>query len=93
MGQMHRSTGSVVFAPDGHSDVVAGSQAMERPRSSPVVSATGAGPGRHSTVTKVSTMAKRTRGPDPSDRLTRISGVKITPPTHADPVPSITTSA
>jgi len=38
-------------------------------------------------------VAKSTRGPDPSDRVTRISGVKITPPTHAGPVPSITTNA
>lgn len=38
-------------------------------------------------------MAKSTRGPDPVDRVTRDSGVKITPPTHSGPVPSTHTSA
>jgi hypothetical protein len=38
-------------------------------------------------------MAQSTRGPDPVDRVTRISGVKITPPTLAAPVPSTLTIA
>lgn len=38
-------------------------------------------------------MAERTRGPDPVDRWTRDSGVNITPPTNADPVPTTHTSA
>jgi hypothetical protein len=38
-------------------------------------------------------MAKRTRGPDPSDRLTRISGVNITPPTLAGSVTPTTAVA
>ena len=38
-------------------------------------------------------VAKSTRGPNPVDRLTRISGVKITPPTHVVPVPSISSIA
>lgn len=38
-------------------------------------------------------VAKSTRGTNPVDRLTRISGVKITPPTHADPVPTTHTVA
>lgn len=38
-------------------------------------------------------VAKSTRGPDPSDRVTRNSGVKITPPTHADPVTTTPTIA
>jgi hypothetical protein len=31
-------------------------------------------------------MAESTRGPDPVDRWTRISGVNITPPMHTGPV-------
>ena len=38
-------------------------------------------------------VTKRTRGPDPTDRVTRISGVNITPPTLAVPVPSTHTEA
>lgn len=38
-------------------------------------------------------MAKRTRGPDPSDRLTRDSGVNITPPTLAGSVTPTTAVA
>lgn len=38
-------------------------------------------------------VAKSTRGPDPSDRVTRNSGVKITPPTDAAPVPTTPTIA
>lgn len=38
-------------------------------------------------------MVKRTRGPAPYDRWTRETGVKITPPTDATPVPSILTAA
>jgi len=37
-------------------------------------------------------MAQSTRGVPPSDRWTRISGVNITPPTIAAPVPTASTS-
>ncbi|GAA3591205.1 hypothetical protein GCM10022295_86070 [Streptomyces osmaniensis] len=84
---MDRSTGSLVAASDGHSGLVGRYKTIG---TAPVVipmrqtSGTGAGPtlNHH----EGADMAKRTRGPDPSDRLTRFSGVKITPPTLAGPV-------
>jgi hypothetical protein len=88
---MGTSTGRLRLAPDEESD--GAPETKERPRSIPVASTTGAGPGRHSTSTKVPTMAKSTRGPSPSDRVTRISGVKITPLARMVPVPSISHTA
>ena len=91
---MAASTGRLRLAPDDHSGGWLGAtQTKERPRSLPVASTTGAGPGRHSTSTKVPTMAKSTRGPDPVDRWTRISGVNITPPTQPGPVTTTPTLA
>jgi hypothetical protein len=91
------STGRLVPAPDDHSDVVYGSQTTwNGPAVVLVLVTPGAGPGRHSTLTKVPTMAKSTRGTSPYDRWLRSfcgSGVKITPPTQPGPVPSTHTVA
>lgn len=38
-------------------------------------------------------MAKRTRGPDPVDSRPSVSGEMITPPTHAGPVTTTSTTA
>lgn len=86
---MNTPTGRLVPAPDMQSAAVSAyktigtAPVVVRLRQQPVQ-----GPGRHSTSTKVPTMAKRTRGPDPVDRLTRLSGVNITPPTDSGPVTS-----
>lgn len=84
----------LVPAPDDPSDAVSADKTI---RNGPAVilmfAASGAGPGRHTTLTKVPTMAKRTRGPDPVDKVTRISGVNITPPTLAGPVTATPTVA
>jgi hypothetical protein len=91
---MAASTGRLRLAPDDHSGGLLGAtQTKERPRCIPGALTPGAGPGRHSTATKVPTMAKSTRGPDPVDRWTRISGVNITPPTQPGPVTTTRTVA
>jgi hypothetical protein len=69
---MSRSTGKLSAAPDDHSDV---GLADKTKRSDPAVVS-----GRHRTDDgKGADMAKRTRGPSPSDSETRTSAVKITP--------------
>lgn len=90
-------TGSMWYTSDGHSVSVAGHKTIRNgPAASLVLVTPGAGPGRHSTSTKVPTMAKSTRGLDPVDRSTRslcVYGVKITPPTQPGPVPTTPTVA
>jgi hypothetical protein len=88
------STGKLSAAPDDHSDVgLADKTKRSDPAVVPVLVTLGARSGRHSTHTKVPTMAKSTRGPSPSDRVTRISSVKITPLARMVPVPSISHTA
>jgi hypothetical protein len=88
------STGRLSTAPDDHSDVVAADKTTwNGPAVVQMLQTSGAGPGRHSTSTKVPTMAKRTRGPDPVDRVTRDSGVTITPLARTVPVPTTRTVA
>lgn len=92
---MDRSTGILVAASDGWSVPVGGCH--KTIGTAPVVvlvqrtPGTGAGPTHNDH--EGADMAKRTRGPDPSDRLTRDSGVNITPPTLALPVTPISTVA
>ena len=90
---MSSSTARLGLAPDDHSDAVVGYNTIgTAPQySSCVNNRYGAGPTPHSD--EGADMPKRTRGPDPVDRWTRISGVNITPPTHADPVTSTPTVA
>jgi hypothetical protein len=91
---MRCSTGRLVPAPDDHSDVVLAYKTKRSdPAVVPVLVTLGARSGRHTTWTKVPTMAKRTRGIPPSDRVTRISGVKITPLARMVPVPTTRTVA
>lgn len=86
---MARSTGRLSTAPDDHSDWVAADKTKRSdPAVVPVLVTLGARSGRHSTSTKVPTMAKSTRGPNPVDRQTRDSGVKITPLARMVPVPT-----
>lgn len=66
---------------------------MERPRSNPDAANIRYGAGPTHNRSEGADMAKRTRGPDPVDRSTRISGVKITPPTLAGPVTTTPTAA
>jgi len=92
---MDRSTGSLVAASDGRSDLVGGRH--KTIGTAPVVvlvqrtPGTGAGPTLN--THEGADMAKRTRGPDPSDRSTRNSGVNITPLTRSGPVTSTPTVA
>src|SRR4051812_47071926 len=93
---MHASTDRLRLAPDDHSGLIArqGNKTVPLPW---LVTRIDAGPVRQ-TVCKDfcsrptlnlyegADMAESTRGPDPSDRWTRIPGVNITPPMHADPV-------
>lgn len=94
---MTAQTSRLVPAPDDSSVANVGVSGRQTTWNGPavvlVLVTPGAGPGRHTTPTKVPTMAKSTRGSDPVDRVTRISGVKITPPTLAAPVPSTLTIA
>ncbi len=102
---MQRSTGRLSTASDGWSISGwlegAASETLEGPAATlwgggPGAGNTGRGTCRHHTATKrmkVPTMAKRTRGPDPSDRVTRESGVKITPLARMVPVPTTPTTA
>jgi len=91
---MTSSTGRLGPAPDDHSDAESGAidKGTAPQHSGCVNNRCGAGP-THNLQQKVPTMAKSTRGPDPVDRVTRISGVKITPPTLAAPVPTTPTIA
>lgn len=84
-------TGSMWYVSDDHSDSVAGHKTKKvRPRSGPGAGNTGCEVGSTlNPLLKVPTMAKSTRGASPHDRVTRVSGVKITPPMFAGPVPSI----
>jgi hypothetical protein len=96
---MPRPTGRLSTASDGWSisdwSEGAASKTLEGPAATlwgggPGAGNTGRGTCRHHTGSKrmkVPTMAKRTRGPDPSDRVTRDSGVKITPLARMVPVP------
>lgn len=87
---MNTPTGRLVPAPDDHSGVVL---ADKTNGTAPVVvlmfgaSGTGAGPTLN--LYEGADMAQSTRGPDPSDRQTRNSGVNITPLTRSGPVTSI----
>ena len=87
---MNTPTGRLGPAPDMQSAAVL---ADKTNGTAPVVvlmfgaSGTGAGPTPHST--EGADMAQSTRGPDPSDRQTRNSGVNITPLTRSGPVTSI----
>ena len=85
----------MVAASDGRSGSVVGCYKTigTAPVVVPMFAASGTGAGPTLNSYEGADMAKRTRGPDPVDRVTRISGVKITLPTHAAPVPSITVSA
>jgi hypothetical protein len=88
---MPRSTGRLSTASDDWSisdwSEGAASKTLEGPAATlwgggPGAGNTGRGTCRHHTATKrmkVPTMAKRTRGPSPSDSETRTSAVKITP--------------
>jgi hypothetical protein len=91
------STGRLSLASDDHSVVVFGSQTTwNGPAVVLVLVTPGAGPGRHSTLAKVPTMAKSTRDTSPHDRWLRSfcgSGVNITPPTQPGPVPSTPAAA
>ena len=92
---MWSSNGRLVPAPDMQSDAVL---AYKTKRSDPavvlVLVTPGAGPGRHTTPTKVPTMAKSTRGFPGSDSETRFSAVKITPVLSVSAtVPSISSVA
>ena len=84
------STGSMWYTSDDRSDRVAGHKTKKvRPRSGPGAGNTGCEVGSTlNLLLKVPTMAKSTRGASPHDRVTRVSGVKITPPTCTGPVPS-----
>lgn len=92
LGQMTGSTGSMWYASDDHSVLVSGPlDKRNGPAVVLVLVTPGAGPGRHTTTTKVPTMAKSTRGLYPVDRSPRsfcTSGVKITPPMQPGPVPT-----
>lgn len=93
---MGTSTGRLRLAPDDHSgmgSVGGGAQTKVRPRSCPSVSSTGCEVGSTLNLYEGVDMTKTTRGPDPADRWTRNSGVNITPPTHAAPVPTTHTVA
>lgn len=88
---MPGSTSRLVPAPDMQSDAVG---RLLTTRNGPavilVLVTPGAGPSRHTTLTKVPTMAKRTRGFLGSDSRTRISAVTITPASSVPAtVPSI----
>lgn len=86
MGQMVQSGGRLCYTP-GDCSVVAGHKTKRSdPAVVPVLVTLGARSGRHTTLAKVPTMGKRTRGPDPSDRQTRDSGVNITPLASSGPV-------
>lgn len=86
---MGSRNGRLSAAPDNHSDVVVAYKTKRSdPAVVPVLVTLGARSGRHSTSTKVPTMAKSTRGSYPLDRVTRISGVKITPLARMVPVPT-----
>lgn len=91
LGQVAGSTGSMWYTSDDHSDSVAGPQDKRNgPRSGPDARNIRYR-GRADTTAskkKVPTVAKSTRGTSPHDRVTRVSGVKITPPMFAGPVPS-----
>jgi len=84
---MQRSTGRLSTAPDDPSDRVAADKTIG---TAPVVvrmfasSGTGAGPTLNSH--EGADMAQSTRGPNPVDRQTRDSGVKITPLARMVPV-------
>ena len=90
LGQVVGSTGSMWYTSDDRSDMVTGHKTKKvRPRSGPGAGNTGCEVGSTlNQLLKVPTMAKSTRGTSPHDRVTRISGVKITPPTAAAPAPS-----
>lgn len=92
---MRTSTGKLSAAPDDHSDGMLADKAKRSdPAVVPVLVTLGARSGRHRTDDgKGADMAKRTRGPSPSDRVTRISGVKITPLARMVPVPPISRTA
>jgi hypothetical protein len=78
-GQVTRSKSRLVRTPDDSSDVVCYETTWNGPAVVLVLVTPGAGPGRHTTWTKVPTMAKSTRGFPRSDSETRFSAVKITP--------------
>jgi hypothetical protein len=94
---MVRSTGRLVPAPDDSSDANGGVSRRQTTWNGPavvlVLVTPGAGPGRHTTWTKVPTMAKSTRGFPRSDSETRFSAVKITPVSSVSatvtPTPSV----
>jgi hypothetical protein len=81
--------GRLSTAPDDYSDVVYGHKTIG---TAPVVvrmfAASGTGAGPTLNLYEGADMAQSTRGPDPVDRWTRTSGVNITPPTIAAPVPT-----
>jgi len=91
---MDRSTGSLVAASDGRSgSAVRRHKTMERPRSNPDAANIRYGAGPTLNLYEGADMAQSTRGPDPSDRQTRNSGVNITPLTRSGPVTSTLTVA
>lgn len=92
---MDSSTGSLVAASDGRSGSAVGCH--KTIGTAPVVvlmfSASGTGAGPTLNLYEGADMAQSTRGPDPSDRQTRNSGVNITPLTRSGPVTSTLTVA
>lgn len=90
---MNRSTGRLGLAPDDSSVACRHKTIGTAPVVIPLRQTAGTGAGPTHNDHEGADMAKRTRGPDPSDRLTRDSGVKITPPTHSAPVTSTVTVA
>ena len=88
-GQVVGSTGSMWYTSDDRSDMVAGHKTKKvRPRSCPGAGNTGCEVGSTHNLDEGADVAKSTRGIPPSDRWTRSSGVNITPPSIAAPVPS-----
>lgn len=95
---MSSPTGRLVPAPDDSSGANEGVSGRQTTWNGPavvlVLVTPGAGPGRHTTWTKVPTMAKSTRGFPGSDSETRFSTVKITPVSSVSAtVPSIPSAA
>lgn len=89
---MNRSTGRLGLAPDDSSVACRHKTIGTAPVVVPLRQTAGTGAGPTLNSDEGADMAQSTRGPDPSDRVTRNSGVKITPPMHAGPVTTTPTT-
>ena len=88
--------GRLGLAPDGYSDSdPAGkcTQTSRWPHGYPDAANIWRGAGSTLNSDEGADMQKSTRGPDPVDSRPSVSGVMITPPTHAGPVTTTHTAA